>query len=101
MHTFGVKIPNSAQETKEFERDNGNTIGWDAICKEMKNIRPAFEVSDKDISEFPPGYQNMTCHNIFDVNMGEKFRRKARFVAYENKTKTPSVMTYLLVVSRD
>ena len=47
----------------------------------MKNIRPAFEVCNKDISEFPPEYQNITCHIIFDVNTGEKFRRKAQFVA--------------------
>ena len=67
----------------------------------MKNRRPDFEVREMDISELPPGYQKITCYIIFDVNMGEKFRRKARFVAYENKTKTPSVMTYLLVVSRD
>ena len=33
--------------------------------------------------------------------MGKNFRRKARFVADGNKTKTPSTMTYLSVVSRD
>ena len=39
---------------------------------------------------------------IFDVKMGENFRRKARFVAGGHKTKTPAAMTYsLVVVSRD
>jgi hypothetical protein len=93
-HKFGVKIPKSVKEAKKFDEENGNTLWWDAICKEMKNVRPAFEVWKKDVSELPPGYQMITCHMIFDVKMGEKFRRKARFVADGHKTKTPTVMTY-------
>jgi hypothetical protein len=38
---------------------------------------------------------------IFDVKMGENFRRKARFVADGHKTKTPAAMCYSSVVSRD
>ena len=67
----------------------------------MKNIRPAFEVWEKDISELAPGYQNITFHMIFDVNMVKNFRRKARFVADGNNTKTPASITYSSVVSRD
>ena len=66
----------------------------------MNNIRPDFEVWEKDISELPPGYQNITCHMIFDVKMGENFRRKARFFADGHNTKTPAEMTYSSVVSR-
>jgi hypothetical protein len=51
--------------------------------------------------ELPPGYQKITCHMIFYVKMGESFRRKARFIADGCKTKTPTAMTYSLVVSRD
>jgi hypothetical protein len=43
-HKFGVKIPKSVAEAKAFEQENGDTLWWDAICKEMKNVRPAFEV---------------------------------------------------------
>ena len=67
----------------------------------MKNIRPSFEVWERDISEFPPGYQKITCHMIFDVKIGKNFMRKWRFVTDGNKTKTPESMTYLSVVSRD
>jgi hypothetical protein len=67
----------------------------------MKNVRPAFEFWDKDVSKFPPGYQKITCHMIFDVKMGKNFRRKARFVADSHKTKTPAAMTYSPVVPRD
>ena len=67
----------------------------------MKNSRTDFEVWEKDISEFPPGYQNITCHMIFDVNMGKNFRRKAQFVVYGHKTKTPAAMNYSSVVYRE
>ena len=67
----------------------------------MKNIRPDFEVWEKDISELPPGYQKITCHIIFYVKMGENFRSKSRFVADGHKTKTPAAMSYLSVVSRN
>ena len=76
----------------------------------MKNIRPDFEVWEKDTSEFPPGYQkitfppgyqNITCHMIFDVKMGENFKRKARFVTIGHKTKTPAAMDYSSVMSRE
>jgi hypothetical protein len=100
-HKFGVKVPKSVEEAKRFDEENGNTLWWDAICKEMKNVRPAFEVWEKPISELPPGYQKITGHMIFDVKMGENFRRKARFVADGQKTTTPAGMCYSSVVWRD
>ena len=60
----------------------------------MKKIRPYFEVWEKYISELPPGYPNITCHMIFDVEMGKKFKIKAQFVANGYKTKTPAAMAY-------
>jgi hypothetical protein len=85
-HKFGVKINKSVEEAKRIDDENGDTLWWDAICKEMKNVRPAFEVWEKPISELPPGYQKITGHNmVFDVKMGENFRRKARFVADGHK----------------
>ena len=67
----------------------------------MYNLRPDFEVWEKDILVLPPGYQNITCHMIFDVNMGRNFRRKTRFVTDGHKTKTPAAMIYFSVVSMD
>ena len=66
----------------------------------MKNIRPDFEVWEKYISELPPGYQKITCHMIFYVNIRENFIRKAQFVADGHKTKTPAAMTYSSLVSK-
>jgi hypothetical protein len=37
-HKFGVKIPKSVKEAIAFDAENGNTLWWDATCKEMKNM---------------------------------------------------------------
>jgi hypothetical protein len=47
------------------------------------------------------GYQSIGCHLIFDVKLGENFRRKARLVAGGHQTVTPPTLTYSSVVSRD
>jgi hypothetical protein len=33
-----VKIPKIVKKAKCFGEENGNTLWWDAICKEMKNV---------------------------------------------------------------
>ena len=100
-HKFGIRIPKTVEEARALDLENGNTLWWDAICKEMKNVRPAFEIWERNESDIPPGYQKIDCHMIFDVKMGENFRRKARFVAGGHKTKPPASITYSSVVSRD
>jgi hypothetical protein len=42
--------------------------------KEMKNVRPAFEVWEGPADKILSGYQQIKCHLIFDVKMGENFR---------------------------
>ena len=69
-HKFGIKIPKNLKEAIAFDLENGDTLWWDAICKEMRNVRPAFEVWDKSVADLPPGYQEVKCHLIFDVKMG-------------------------------
>ena len=32
-HKFGVKIANSVKEANSFDKENVNTLWWDAICK--------------------------------------------------------------------
>ena len=100
-HKFGIRIPKSVEEAKRLDRENGNTLWWDAIVQEMKNVRPAFEEWEKGVGSIPPGFQEIKCHLIFDVKMGENFRRKARFVAGGHTTDTPASATYSSVVSRD
>jgi hypothetical protein len=100
-HKFGIRVPKSVAEAKRLDKSNGDTLWWDAICKEMKNVPIAFEEFEGDVSAIPPGYQEIRCHMIFDIKMGENFRRKARMVADGHRTKTPAALTYSSVVSRD
>ena len=100
-HKYGIRIPKTVQEALAIDKENGNTLWWDAICKEMRNVRPAFEKWEKKEGDLPPAYQKIKCHFIFDIKMGENFRRKARLVANGNETETPASLTYSSVVSRD
>ncbi len=75
-HKFGIKIPKTVDKARKLDAENGNTFWWDAIMKEMKNVRPAFEAWEKSADKIPPaGFQQIKCHLIFDVKMGENFRR--------------------------
>ena len=38
---------------------------------------------------------------IFDIKMGEKFKRKARMVADGHRIEAPAALTYSSVISRD
>ena len=100
-HKFGLRIPKSVEEAKKIDKQNGDTLWWDAICKEMKNVCPAFEVFEGREDNIPKDYQFMWCHMIFDVTFGENFQPKARLVAGGHMTDTPSTLTYSSVVSRD
>ena len=66
-----------------------------------KNVRPAFEVWEKRKEDLSIGYQEIKCHMIFDIKLGENFRRKARLVEGRHTTTAPSSITYSSVVSRD
>ena len=67
----------------------------------MKNARPAFEVFEGGIEQLASGYQELKCHMIFDVKIGEHFCRKAQLVAGGHITEAPAMLTYSSFVSCD
>jgi hypothetical protein len=99
-HKYGIRIPRSIKEAIEIDKENGNTLWMDAIKLEMKNVRVAFEEYDGDPNSLV-GYTQITGHIVFDVKLGENFRRKARYCADGHKTGAPASVTYSTVVSRD
>lgn len=99
-HKHGIRIPKNICEAIEIDRENGNTSWMDAIKLEMANVRVAFKEYDGDTSSLV-GYIQITGHLVFDVKLGENFRRKARYCADGHKTGTPASVTYSTVVSRD
>ena len=77
-HKFGLRIPRTEAEAQAIDKENGDTLWWDAILKEMRNVRPAFEKWEKSEKDLPVGYQKIKCHFVFDIKMGENSRRKTR-----------------------
>ncbi len=71
-HKFGIEIPNTVKEALALDHKNGNTLWVDAIAKEMREVRIAFNILP-DAGSVPIGYQKIPCHMIFDVEM-EDFR---------------------------
>ena len=55
-HKFGLKVPKSVTEAIVIDCENGDTLWWDAIFKEMKNVRIAFEEFEGDKEDIPLGY---------------------------------------------
>ena len=98
MHKYGIRIPRNVKEAYEIDMENGDTHWSDAINKEMKNVRVAFEFNDGDIT--PIGHKPLEVHMIFDVKM-MTLQRKARLVAGGHKTEVPKDSVYSSVVSRE
>ena len=70
-HKYGIQIPKSVAEALRLDKENGNTLWWDAICQEMANVRIAFEEYDGEGT--PTGFAKINCHIIFDVKLGENY----------------------------
>ena len=99
-HKYGIEIPKNIKDCQRIDEANGNSLWMDAVRLEMKNVRIAFEKHEGKISDLDD-YQEITGHLVFDVKLGENFRRKARYCADGHKTEAPSAITYSSVVSRD
>ena len=99
-HKYGIRIPKNIKEAMEIDQASGNTLWMDAVRLEMRNVRVAFEEFDGDPNTLI-GYTQITGHLVFDVKLGENFRRKARYCADGHKTGAPASVTYSTVVARD
>ena len=58
-------MPKTVQEALKLDKENGNTLWYDAITNEIKNVRIAFEERKGKENEIPPGYQKIKGHIIF------------------------------------
>ena len=43
-HKYGLRLKKTVKGAIDIDQENGDTLWWDAIIQEMKNIRPVFEV---------------------------------------------------------
>jgi Reverse transcriptase (RNA-dependent DNA polymerase) len=98
-HKYGIEIPKTVEDALRIDKENGNTVWWDAIMEEMAAVRIAFR---RHHSSVPPiAFTEIKCHFVFDVKLGENFRCKARYVADGSKTNPPAFMTFATGVSRE
>jgi len=104
-HKFGIKLPHTAEEALQMDKESGTDFWARAIEKELRKVKVAWESRDdlsiEDVRKGRAliGYTEIKCHMIFDIKMD--FTRKARFVAGGHMTDAPSSITYSSVVSRD
>ena len=96
---FGVKVPSSVEEALKFDQENGDNLWFEAINKEIKNVKVAFHLLGEDESP-PPGSKQIPYHIIFDVRFD--LTRKARLVAGGHRNKgVPQHSRFSSVASRD
>ena len=106
-HKYGVRLPKSAAEALQIDKETGTKFWENALNKEMSKAKVSYEEvvgctpEEVRAGKVPSltGFQEIECHLIFDVKMD--FTRKARFVAGGHMTETPVSICYSSVVSRD
>ena len=97
-HKYGIRVPKDVRKSKEMDTENENTLWCDSIMLDMKNTRPVFGVYKVDKKELL-GYQEIKCHFVFNIKLGEIFLLKDCLVGGGHITETPAALTYASVVS--
>ena len=97
MHKFGIELPKTIQQALDIDKRTGTTYWYDAIQKEMCNVKVASNILD-DGENVPIGYQFVKCHMVFDVKMGT-LQHKVQLVAGGHMTDPPASQTFASVVS--
>ena len=88
-------------QAQQIDAKSGNTLWWDAICKEMKNVTPAFEAFEGSVEQLSSRFQEIKCHIIYDVKIGENLNSKVCLVVGGHTTGAPATLTYSSVISRN
>lgn len=101
-HKYGIRMPKTVREAYDLDDKNKETYWHDAVADEMSKIINSVQEHTGTVKDLEDvGFKEITGHMIFDIKLGENFRRKARYVADGHKTEAPAAITYSTVVSRD
>ena len=98
-HKFGFEVPKIVAYAIALDENNCCTIWKEAISKEMKIVRAEFKILAEG-GKPPSGNQEILCHVMFDMNMGD-FRNKARLVSGGYVAEPPDTITYASVALRE
>ena len=88
---MGCEAFQNAFKAAEINKLEGNTLWSNAIGKEVRNVRVAFDILEEGYDP-PPAYQFVKSYLVFDFKM-EDLRRKVRLVAGRHMTDVPSSYT--------
>ncbi|KAL7551327.1 hypothetical protein ACHAWF_014513 [Thalassiosira exigua] len=103
FHKYGIKLPKTPEEALATDQETDTDYLEKAMNKEMAKDVLVGGCTPQDVrtgkANELKGYQEISCHVIFDVKM--VFTRKTRFVANGSTTDTPVGLCYSSVVSRD
>ena len=94
-HKYGTEIPANISHASRIDSKNENNFWRDSINFEMHINGAAFEILE-EAKQAPPGWNNVTCHLVFDMKMD--FTCKARWVLYDHTTPDSVRSTYVGVV---
>jgi hypothetical protein len=79
------------REALKIDQEMKTTYWYDAIQKEMANIRTTFKFLDEN-ERVLPGHKCINSHLIFDVKMD--LSRKARYVSGGHMMNPPSELMF-------
>ena len=96
-HTFRIDLPKTLEEDYWLDKDSGTDYWRKAINKDMKMVQVAFGFKE-EVKCVTLGYQEITCHVIFNVNMD--FTGKAHSVTGGHQKEPPASATCDSVVSK-
>ena len=97
-HKYGIEIPHTIDEAFKLDKKSKDKFQCDAVNKETKNLKVAFDILPKGKSTSQT-YYKASNHIIFDIRM--IMERKVRWVKDSNRTPKPGWLTYVGVVSRE
>ena len=52
-------MPKTVLQERQIDAKSGNTLWWDAICNEMKKVRPVVEVFQGGVQQLPSRFQEI------------------------------------------
>ena len=86
-HKYGIEMPaprqDIAQNARDLDRKNGNTLWMDSLAKEMGNLNIVFQYLEHG-EKAPSGWFKASGHIIFDVKMvGQGWSQDPRLHNFE------------------
>ena len=95
---FGIEVPNQIKQAYKIDEETHTDFWIKSIAKEKLKVKIAYVENEATLEQVRSGeapwfvgFQEITCHLIFDVKMD--FSRKCWMVANGSTAEAPSSLT--------